>query len=901
MGDALNIENLLTTGYFTTSRARSTDPSVASSSHHNLMPAAASDVFSDECPGPPVPRNARPASNPPPVPAHGHIPRTVHLAPAPPSKTSFPPPVTVEEETVSLAREHGSPRPSVDSEADPPSRGEVDQNPIIMEVHQHNPERRFVIVPDDTRDQAPLMEKTASADRPPRTEKAKAHGHGDQHSTSRQAPESKGAKDANDSDLSPSEFETRRSRSRHELPHIDTDLGRDHAHHHDQTRSAAPRPSPDHYHSRQSRPHGDQFLSPDKISTGPGPKTREKTYPGRTQSSAPQGARSPSRPSHHFEDRDRNRDRTSSARQYTADFETDRRRYRGARDADVRSRDNYTQPRSDKRPEGPRPRLSPRSSRDAGRLANDYIRSSRESGHSSSKPVVIQDARSSARLDRREESSGPGLPRSTPRTSTLPSASVPTGVLAGAMAYEAAQAASIDTARLAPRPAEQTGRAPRTALPYPDDDLPPHVSYDVRDASSEARQPNVGETSGTFTMPESPPIYPPGRSSLHHSANGIPERPAAANTSQAWTSGPSGPDRDGLPSERPIGTYRRYSENNGKNEADALPECPRQRPVAGLVDWLTLPHTSLNICPSCYDGTFAKSEYRSLFQPMLRPLHEPISCDFGVCPWHRIAWLLTLKDKMPDLRLLQQIASVSAASSREPCPGSKTATRSWLTVKDPRTRLPVDCFSVCYQCAKIVELLLPNLIGVFEPLDSRPRTDVCALHFAPDRKQFVLLFDALETTSDEAMSAKKPPDVEDLAQKLWHRTVGAKCRQDTPVIDGYWHTMQYLREFTVCRNCFDDAVRPQLGDGNALARNFYTKPQRLPSATCQLYSPRMREVFRRSCRVKDPDYLEEKVIQRRRKEKEIYDELVKVDYANASDAWKKAQVGKLVDEWKRWE
>ncbi|KAG5949023.1 hypothetical protein E4U53_006066 [Claviceps sorghi] len=897
MGDALNIENLLTTGYFTTSRARSTDPPAS--------PQA-----------PPFPRNARPASNPPPVPAHGQIPRTVHLAPAPPSKKNFPPPVTVEDETVSLAREHGSPRPSVDSEADPPSRGEVDQSPIIIEVHQHNPERRFVIVPEDAKDQPPIAEKTANAERPPRTEKA--HGHRDQPSRSQQAPESNGAKDANDADLSRPEFERRRSR--HDLPPIDTQLDSRHAHHHHRTRSAAPRPSPDHFDHRQSRPHGDQFLSPDKMSNGPGSKTREKTYPGRTQSSAPRGARSPSRTSHHFEDRDRDcdrdrnrdhdrgtepahhsHDRASSARQYTADVEHDRRRSRITGDADIRSRDNYSHARSDKRPEGPRPRLSPRSSRDAGRLANDHHRSSRDSGYPSSKPVVIQDASSSARPDRREESSGPGLPRSTARTSTFPSASVPPGVVASAMAHEAAQAASIDAAKLAPRPPEQTGRAPRTTLPYPDDHVPPDVSYGVRDASSEARQTNVGETRGTFTMPEPPPIHPPVRSPLHYSTNGMPARPAAANTPQSWNPAPFDPDKDGLPSERPIGTYRRHSENNGKNEADILPDCPRQKPIAGLVDWLTLPHTSLNICPSCYDGTFAKSEYRALFQPRLRSLHEPISCDFGVCPWYRIAWLLTLKDKVPDLRLLQQIASVSAASNRDPCPGSKKATRSWLTIKDSRTRLPVDCFSVCYQCARIVELLLPNLTGVFEPLDSRPRTDVCALHFAPDRNHFVLFFDALETTSDEAMLAKKPPDVDDLAQKLWHRAVGTKCRQDTPVIDGYWHTMQYLQEFTVCNHCFEDAVRPQLGDGNALARNFYTKPQRLPSATCQLYSPRMREVFRRSCRGKDPDYLEEKVIQRRRKEKEIYDQLVKIDYVNASDAWKKAQVGKLVDEWKRWE
>ncbi|KAG5983208.1 hypothetical protein E4U55_000549 [Claviceps digitariae] len=888
MGDASTIENLLNTGYFTTSRARSTDPPPS--------PQAL-----------PVLRNARPASNPPPVPAHGQIPRTVHLAPAPPPKKSFPPPVTVEEEIASLAKEYGSPQPSVDSEADPPSRGEVDQNPIIIEVHQHNPERRFVIVPDDAKEQSPMTEKTVHAERHART--ARADGQGEQSSASRQAPKSYGTKDRNDTELPRSEFERRKSK--HDLPPIDTEMDSRHHHHH-RTHSADPKFSPDHVDNRQSRPHGDQFLSPDKIPSGPGPQTREKTYPGRTQSSALYGARSPSRTRHSFEDRDRNRDRgterdhyshnrASSTRQCNANFENDRPRRRMTSDADARSRDEHLQARSDKRPEGPRPRLSPRSSRDAGRSANDHPKSFRDSGYPSARPVVVQDVRSPVRPDRREEPAGP--PRSTSRTRTFPLTAATAGVAASAMAHEPVQStwSSTDTAKPASRPAEQAGRSPKTMLPYPDDDVPPDVSFGVRDGQSEARQPNGGEMTGLYTMPEPPPTYPSGRSSFSHSTNDMPATSAAANTSQTWTPAPFDPEKDGLPNERPTGTYRRYSENNSTDGADTLPECPRRKPVAGLVDWLTLPHTSFNICPSCYDAIFAKSEYRTLFKPMLRPLNEPISCDFGVSPWYRIAWLLTRKDNMPDLRLLQQIASVGASFNREPCPGSKKATRSWLTVKDPHTRLPIDGFSVCYQCARIVELLLPNLTGVFEPLDSRPRTDVCALHFAPDRKQFVLFFDALETTSDKAMLAKKPPDVDDLARTLWHLAVGAKCREDTPVIDGYWHMMQFLREFTVCGPCFEHVVKPQLSDGNVIARNFYTKPQRLPSATCQLYSPRMREIFRRSCRGNDPKYLEEKVIQRRRKEKDIYDQLVKVDCANASSSWKEAQVGKLVDEWKRWE
>ncbi|KAG6041232.1 hypothetical protein E4U41_005515 [Claviceps citrina] len=851
MGNAVNIENLLNTGYFTTSRARSRDPSARA---------------------PLVSRDAPPESNPPPVPAHGHIPRTVHLVPAPSfRKNPPPPPATVEDEIESLAKEYGSSQPSVFSEEEPLSRGDLDQNPIIVQVHEHNPERRFVIVTEDAKDQPPVAERKPSVER---------HSGTDDPRDRIQEPNLNIPNDGSDADLPPSG--SKRSQFKQDVPSIDTKLDSRHVQQHQRTRSAAPRSKPDHFDNRQSRPHVDESLSPEIISSGP--KVRDKTYHGTPESSGAQCARSPSRTRHHFEGRNRGTERdhhthnrTSSTKQSAADLENGHPRRRMTSDVSSRYRDEYLQASNDKRdgshiyarPEGPRPRISPRGSRDS----------------------------SSVRYERRDESCGHS--RSTSRTSTFPMTATEAGAAAAsAMAYEATTSTSRDAATPAFRLTEPTGKGTSILLPYPDDDLSPDVSLDIRDVPSDARQSKARETWG-INMPEPIPIRLPVRS--FDPTNGMPTAPAAMNTSQPWNPAPFDPDKDGLPTERPMGACRRFSEDNGKDGTDILPECPRQKPVAGLMDWLTLPHTNFNLCPSCYNAVFAKSEHRNLFKPMLRPFNEPILCDFGASPWYRIAWLLTLKDHVPDLRLLQQIASVGAASNGEPCPGSKKMTRSWLTVKDPHTRRPVGNFSVCYQCARIVELLLPNLTGVFEPVDFRARTDVCALHFAPGRKQFVLFFDALETTSDIAMLAKKPPDVADLARKLWYLTVGAQCREDTPVIDGYWHMMQFLKEFTVCGNCFEDVVRPKLDDGNVIARNFYTKPQRLPSATCQLYSARMREVFRRSCRGNDPKYLEEKVIQRRRKEKDIYDQLVMVDRANATSSWKEEQVGKLVDEWRRWE
>ncbi|PHH73914.1 hypothetical protein CDD80_3473 [Ophiocordyceps camponoti-rufipedis] len=355
--------------------------------------------------------------------------------------------------------------------------------------------------------------------------------------------------------------------------------------------------------------------------------------------------------------------------------------------------------------------------------------------------------------------------------------------------------------------------------------------------------------------------------------------------------------------ERPAGSYRRYSEGRDKDGPGALPDCPRTKPVAGMADWLTLTRTDFNICPTCYGGVFAQSEFRSQFLPILRPIDEPIACDFGSSPWYRIAWLLTLKHEKLDLRLFYRVANVAASSRTGPCPGNRKATGNWLTVNDPYTRRPVAEFAACYQCAMTVEALLPNLNGLFvqSSAPSQPTREVCALHFTPKRKQFVQYFDAFETTSEKAALTDQEPDVTGLAQELHQLSVGRTCREDSPVHNGYWHMMQSVPQLTVCDACFNEVVRPKLAEGNSVARNFFTQPQQLSAATCQLYSARMREVFEKACRRRDREYLERKVLERRAVESDICDKLLKLDRSTINDARLDKQMELLVENWKKWE
>jgi hypothetical protein len=326
-----------------------------------------------------------------------------------------------------------------------------------------------------------------------------------------------------------------------------------------------------------------------------------------------------------------------------------------------------------------------------------------------------------------------------------------------------------------------------------------------------------------------------------------------------------------------------------------------------MMDWLTLPRCdNFDICPDCYTAVFAGSRFRSQFVPVpWRPKDKKIICDFGASPWYRIAWLLTLQNRIPDLRLFSDIAAVSADvyARNQPCSGSRLASRVWYSIKSPASGRVIPEFNVCFECTRTIEVLLPILRGVFVRLESsnRARQAVCSMHYDPDRKRFVSYFDAMETTSDRALIAKETPDIMWLASEIELLSSLAECSEDKPQAEKKWHLMQHLPELTVCGDCFDEVVRPRLKEGSLVARTFYLNPQRLPLASCQLYSDRMRDVFKTACRRNDADLLEATVLQRREKEAEIHSKLARLDREGRGDVWTEEAIDKLIREWKKWE
>ena len=230
------------------------------------------------------------------------------------------------------------------------------------------------------------------------------------------------------------------------------------------------------------------------------------------------------------------------------------------------------------------------------------------------------------------------------------------------------------------------------------------------------------------------------------------------------------------------------------------------------------------------------------------------------------------------------------------------AVRQWQSIIDPKTRVPIQNFDVCYSCVKSIETLLPPIRGIFVRTDGYGSQGgrVCDLRF--DSKRFVQYFDALETTADKADGDDDGPDTRRLASLVRRFAQIDECQRDAELVDARWHAITQLPEFTVCEECFDEVVWPELDERKAIPAMFNKKQQILPKATCQLYSERMRAVFSKAVDGDDYKLLASKARERKtieaayRANLESMKRQLKV---NPQIAGK--EIERIVGEWRKWE
>ncbi|KAH9208637.1 hypothetical protein DL95DRAFT_527293 [Leptodontidium sp. 2 PMI_412] len=923
--EGLRINELLVNGYFKTKTARSKSPSGFDGSDH-----------------PPPSSN----SNAPSflhTPTH-HVPRERSRSRGP--RRPPPPRPIVEDEVVSLARESAASIPSYD----PPLRGTVDQNPIILEAEvtaaerailqdvdcpkdvHGNPERRFVFIPK--------AESTSGSDDEVKQRKREIRNN---------KPKDKAAEPIkNGSRYEPGKYDPRREekQQRQELPRLDSRREERREERRQETRrDERPEKSPRQESRRDERPEKpprQESKREVKIEQQHPPLERRRSrqdlpsletkvpreIPPKFRRSASAFAVSPRedetpklsaprtpageyflspeaiRPKEYFSQ--------SVPRQQAHDAlwgkigtPTDKRNsgsFSGSRpgtpSSDKRNSGNFeklTRPQQLMEEVGGRPRrhsperASGRSSRSSTHRRSYYSSSEDEIADSDSdrhRRHLGHRGREDRHLRSPSKSNRSSMDLKGSRLSSpLPSPKVSPSQIPRGDYVERAETFPQSGRRNTSRPVSPNSETPRAERLNPVEVARP------KSGSGEA-QKRPSATSYT-----SLPIPIPSRID-RHSPGETRKSPAIPQFGEAnsWQPPPFQPPSQNL--EKPVGSYRRYSQDIERGSVAPLPTCPRTHFTRGRNDWLTLPQCpSFDICPSCFDSIIAPTDFRHQFIPAARrPADVEVLCDFGSSPWYRIAWLLTMKERRRDLGLFYGLANV--ATSYPPCLGKHEAVRQWHSVIDHKTGAPVRGFDVCYSCVKSVETLLPTIRGVFVRTDSGPGPRICDLRF--DSKRFVQYFDALETTADHASYHDDPPDTRDLASLARRLALFEECQQDKDLLDRRWHMITQLPEFTVCEECFDEVVWPELEEDKAIPLMFNKTLQRLPKASCQLYSAKMRGIFRLA--VDSGDY---KMLASKARERKCIELAYK---ANLNELRRQKGNGiverearRLEEEWRKWE
>lgn len=254
------------------------------------------------------------------------------------------------------------------------------------------------------------------------------------------------------------------------------------------------------------------------------------------------------------------------------------------------------------------------------------------------------------------------------------------------------------------------------------------------------------------------------------------------------------------------------------------------------------------------------------------------------------------------MNIFYGLANIAATTPQ--CTGKREGVRQWYFLIDPKTRAPVHNFYVCSACVKSVETILPAIRGIFMRDPARPvgPSKICDFRF--DSKRFIKYFDILETTADRADEADAPPDPRALVSLARRMAKIPECQRDKDLIDRPWNVITQLPEFTVCEECFDEIVWPELEEEKSIPMMFNKSLQRLPKASCQLYSPKMRGIFRTAVDVDDYKLLASKARERK---------VVETAYKTNMEGLKRqANMGKVSakfvametrrveDEWAKW-
>lgn len=299
------------------------------------------------------------------------------------------------------------------------------------------------------------------------------------------------------------------------------------------------------------------------------------------------------------------------------------------------------------------------------------------------------------------------------------------------------------------------------------------------------------------------------------------------------------------------------------------------------------------------------------------------------------------KNREKDLALIYRLAEILRTT--EECLGPNEAVRDWHSVEDPRTGRLVEGWVACGSCVEVIEAVLPQLEGVFkrraefEPLSGygsdrgygsggygsdrsannlarRGRKRVCDMRF--DTENFIHYFDALELVAEQTPRhlGRYLPDMSlfiEVVKRLGAIQEGQnrnaavtsggatppRCEGSKELIGANWWCIAQLPELTCCASCFREVVKPEVENRRAIPRMF--EVERRERGSCQLYSPRMRKIFRECCASDEFVALAKAARERKKMEREYREDL---EWATRfSGSRREEQEDKAVKRWARYE
>ena len=331
-----------------------------------------------------------------------------------------------------------------------------------------------------------------------------------------------------------------------------------------------------------------------------------------------------------------------------------------------------------------------------------------------------------------------------------------------------------------------------------------------------------------------------------------------------------------------------------------LPQCPRPEPVAGFDDWQTLDeYPSMAICPDCRRNIFGSGFERAFQHRSESKISQKTFCSLND-PWIRLACLLTFSKQRKDTRLLGHLAEVSM--DEPPCPQSRPADdRAWYHLRDSETNQDFQDFQVCSHCVCSLETIYPVLGHMFHrsrDLKKEPR--VCS--FRSDVHRLGKYLNHLVAMADEAKTTGTKPATSDFIWEVKWMTVISPCKKSALDYGGDWHTHDDLPGFTVCEECYFTVVRPIVKSSRSRLASEITPhaTEIIGSASCKLYSPRMKQIFETACRDKDFEYLRKAVVKRNDLQQDLEQAKMELQRTPA-DRQAKEDAEYLLNKWKKLE